>query len=83
MGILFDSQDRRALLKDTFEQVAVLIAMSILLDALAQFLILHEVSRSAAVIIGPVLIALPYSLVRAVTNQSWATQAESIAQSRD
>jgi hypothetical protein len=36
-------QGRRALLKEAFEQLAVLIAMSIQLDAISQFLILHEV----------------------------------------
>jgi hypothetical protein len=69
MGILFDTQGRRALLKEAFEQLAVLIAVSILLDALSQFLILHEVFPGPAVIVGPVLIALPYSLARAVTNR--------------
>jgi hypothetical protein len=69
MGILVDPQGRRALLKEAFEQLAVLIAMSILLDAISQFLILHEVFPGPAVIVGPVLIALPYSLARAVTNR--------------
>jgi hypothetical protein len=69
LGILFDSQGRQALLKGAFEQLSVLIAMSILLDALSQFLILHEVFPGAALIVGPVLIALPYSLTRAVTNR--------------
>ena len=69
LSILFDSESRRALLKGAFEQLSVLIAMSILLDALSQFLILHEVFPGAALIVGPVLIALPYSLTRAVTNR--------------
>jgi hypothetical protein len=69
LGVLLDSQRRRALLKEAFEQLAVLIAVSILLDALSQFLILHEVFPGPALIVGPVLIALPYSLTRAVTNR--------------
>jgi hypothetical protein len=69
LGVVFDSQRRRALLKEAFEQLAVLIAMSILLDALSQFLILHQVFPGPALIVGPVLIALPYSLSRAVTNR--------------
>ena len=69
LSILFDSQGRGALLKGAFEQLAVLIAMSILLDAISQFLILHEVFPGPAVIVGPLLIALPYSLTRAVTNR--------------
>jgi hypothetical protein len=69
LGILFDSQGRRELLKGAFEQLAVLIAVSILLDAISQFLILHEVFPGPALIVGPVLIALPYSITRAVTNR--------------
>jgi hypothetical protein len=68
-GVLFDSQRRRALLKEAFERLFVLIAMSILLDALSQFLILHQVFPGPAVIVGPVLIAMPYSLTRALTNR--------------
>jgi len=66
-------QGRRALLKEAFEQLAVLIAMSIQLDAISQFLILHEVFPGPAVIVGPVLIALSYSLARAMTNRIVAT----------
>ncbi len=69
LSILFDSQGRRVLLKGAFEQLAALIAMSILLDALSQFLILHQVFPGPALVVGPVLIALPYSLSRAVTNR--------------
>jgi len=69
LGVLFDSQHRRALLKEAFSQLAVLIATSIQLDAISQFLILHEVFPGAALVVGPVLIALPYSLARAVTNR--------------
>ena len=68
-GVVFDSQQRSALLRDAFQQLSVLIAMSILLDALSQFLILHQVFPGPALIVGPVLIALPYSLTRALTNR--------------
>jgi hypothetical protein len=69
LGVVFDSQERRALLGEAFRRLSVLIAMSILLDALSQFLILHEVFPGAALVVGPVLIALPYSLARALTNR--------------
>lgn len=69
LGVLFDRQRRRALLKEAFERLSVLIAMSILLDALSQFLILHEVFPGPALIVGPVLIAMPYSLSRPLTNR--------------
>jgi hypothetical protein len=69
LSVLFNSQGRGGLLKGAFEQLAVLTAMSILLDALSQFLILHQVFPGPALIVGPALIALPYSLSRAVTNR--------------
>lgn len=68
-GVVFDSQRRQALLQEAFSQLAVLIAMSILLDALSQFLILHRVFPGPALIVGPLLIAMPYSLARALTNR--------------
>jgi hypothetical protein len=68
-GVLFENQQRRALLKEAFEQLSVLIAMSILLDALSQFLILRQVFPGPALVVGPVLIAMPYSLARALTNR--------------
>jgi hypothetical protein len=89
IGILVDPQGRRALFKEAFEQLAVLIAMSIamsiLLDAISQFLILHEVFPGPAVIVGPVLIALPYSLARAMTNRIVGNRLKAwlFAQSRD
>jgi hypothetical protein len=69
LGVLFDSEQRQALLKEAFERLSVLIAMSILLDALSQFLILHEVFPGPALVVGPVLIAMPYSLSRALSNR--------------
>ena len=69
LGVVFDSQRRRELLREAFERLSVLIAMSILLDALSQFLILHEVFPGPALVVGPILIAMPYSLSRALTNR--------------
>jgi hypothetical protein len=46
-----------------------LIAIAILLDVLSQALILGEVHPGAALIVGPVLIAVPYALVRALSNR--------------
>jgi len=69
LGVLFDGQQRRTLLSEAFQRLSVLIAMSILLDALSQFLILHQVFPGPVLVVGPVLIAMPYSLARALTNR--------------
>jgi hypothetical protein len=68
VAFLFDSTRRSTLLKQAFSQLSVLIAMSILLDLIAQFLILREVYPVPALILGPVLIAVPYSTVRSIAG---------------
>lgn len=62
---------RSLLLRHAFSQLSVLIAMSILLDLIAQFLILREVYPGPALILGPVLIAFPYSIARSLTGLFW------------
>ena len=68
-GVLFHGSRRRELLLSGFETVVNLILMGILLDAIAQWLILGASYPGAALIIGPVLITLPYALARALTNR--------------
>ena len=64
-----DPQHRLGLLKEAFAQLSTLIAMAILLDCISQFLILRAVYPGAALVVGPVLIAIPYSLSRALSNR--------------
>ena len=47
-----------------------LVAMGIVLDAVSQLLIYHQVHPGAALVLGPVLICLPYSVSRALTNRA-------------
>jgi hypothetical protein len=68
-GILFRRQHRRALVQSGFAAVVNLMLMGILLDALAQWLILGASYPGAALVIGPVLITLPYALARALANR--------------
>ena len=69
-SLLMEGQQRWALFKEGCSQVAVLVAMSVLLDAVSQFLILRQVYPGAALLIGPVLIATPYSISRALANRA-------------
>jgi hypothetical protein len=48
-----------------------LVAIGIILDAVAQFLIFRQIHPGAALRVGPVLIATPYALARALSNR-WA-----------
>jgi hypothetical protein len=69
LGLVFDHANRAAMLKDALTDLSTLIAVAILLDCISQFLILREVFPGAALVVGPVLIAIPYSLSRALTNR--------------
>jgi hypothetical protein len=60
---------RSELLRGALSSVSNLIAVAILLDVISQYLIFREIHPGAALLLGPVLIALPYSLSRALTNR--------------
>jgi hypothetical protein len=68
-SVFFHSEHRKTVLREAFEHLATLIGVAILLDAISQFLILHEIFPGAALVVGPVLIALPYSITRALSNR--------------
>ena len=68
-GLLMSGEHRRELMRTGLTAVRNLIAMGIVLDALAQLLIYGQVHPGAALVIGPVLICLPYALARALTNR--------------
>jgi len=63
-------QGRRELLRSGFNTVVNLMLMGILLDSIAQWLILGASYPVAALVVGPVLIMLPYTLARALTNRA-------------
>jgi hypothetical protein len=63
-----DSQ-RGELVRGALSSVSNLVAVAILLDVISQYLIFREIHPGAALILGPVLIATPYSLSRALTNR--------------
>jgi hypothetical protein len=46
-----------------------LVAIAVLLDLIAQFLIFHEIHPGAALLLGPVLVGTPYALSRQLGNQ--------------
>lgn len=69
LSLFFDHAQRLVMLREAFGHVATLVAVAILLDCVSQFLILRQIFPGPALVIGPVLIALPYSLSRALTNR--------------
>jgi hypothetical protein len=70
MGLLFDPLHRREYLRTGLTAVRNLVAIGIILDVVAQFLIFQQVHPGAALLIGPLLIGAPYAIARAVTNRA-------------
>ena len=66
-GLLFAHGQRRELMRSGCASVVNLLLMGILLDCVAQWLILGACYPGAALVVGPVLIVGPFSLSRALT----------------
>ena len=68
-GLLFDAGRRRALLRSGAAAISTLLAMGIILDIVFQLVLYHAAHPGAALLVGPILICLPYALSRALTNR--------------
>jgi hypothetical protein len=68
-ALVFRGRNRPELLRGALASVRDLVAIAILLDVVAQFLIFRMVHPGVALILGPVLIAAPYAIARALTNR--------------
>ena len=68
-ALAFHEQHRWGMLRSAFASVSDLISVAILLDMISQFLIFREIHPGAAILLGPVLISLPYALARALGNR--------------
>ena len=69
LGLLFHRSYRGDLLRSAIATMRNLIAVAILADVVAQFLILGKVNPFAALLLGPLLVGLPYGSSRLLTNQ--------------
>ena len=68
-SLFFHREHRAELLRSALASVRNLVAVAILLDIISQYLIFHEIHPGAAILLGPVLIAMPYALARALSNR--------------
>jgi hypothetical protein len=68
-ALLFGGQSRAALARSSVESVANLLLMGILIDSVCQWLILGVSHPGAALVVGPVLVTVPYVLARALANR--------------
>ena len=69
VALLAHRHHRRQMLGETSRELANLVLIGILIDAVAQWLILGVAHPGAALVVGPVLITLPYALARGVGNR--------------
>jgi hypothetical protein len=69
LAVFAHPQHRRQVLAETAHALANIVLVGILLDAVSQWLILGVAHPAAALVVGPVLIALPYALARALSNR--------------
>lgn len=67
--LAFHRSHRQHALRTAVVGVRDLVAVAILLDIIAQAVIFHEVRPGAALVVGPILISIPYSLARELTNR--------------
>jgi hypothetical protein len=68
-ALAFHQQHRLKMLAHAFSSAGDLIAIAILLDLISQFLIFREIRPGAALLLGPVLIGMPYAVARTFGNR--------------
>jgi hypothetical protein len=68
-SLVFGSEDRGQLLRGAFGDVANLLLAGVLVDSACQWLVLGASYPGAALVVGPVLIAAPYAVARALANR--------------
>jgi len=68
-GLLFHSGRRRELLRSGVAAIRNLLAMGIIADVVFQLILYREAHPGAALVVGPILICLPYIISRALTNR--------------
>jgi hypothetical protein len=73
-ALLLGSENRARLARSALGDVANLLLVGILLDSVCQWLILGASYLGAALVVGPVLIAVPYALARALANRITAAR---------
>lgn len=68
-GLLFGAGRRKELLRSGAAAIRTLLAVGIILDVVFQLVIYQAVHPGAALLVGPILICLPYALSRALTTR--------------
>lgn len=66
-ALIFGTEQRRELLRSGAAAITTLLALGIILDIVFQLVLYHSVHPSAALLVGPILICVPYAVSRALT----------------
>jgi hypothetical protein len=69
-GLFFHKELRGYLVRSGLRTVINLLLMGILMDALFQWIILGVSHAGAALVVGPVLVLVPYAIARALSNRA-------------
>jgi hypothetical protein len=69
LALALGREARGELLRSAYRSIAHLVLAGVLLDSVCQWLILGSSYPGAALVVGPVLIALPYAVARALANR--------------
>ncbi len=67
-GLFLHADHRARLAKETLEGIGVLLLMGILVDSAVQWLLLGISYPGAALVVGPVLITVPYAATRSIAG---------------
>lgn len=68
-AVVLHGVHRTRLLRNMVASIRDLVAIAILADVVSQYLIFREIHPGAALLLGPVLITIPYALSRTFTNR--------------
>jgi len=79
MALLSQPAHKYDLLRSAFASVRDLVSIAIIFDVICQFLIFRRIHPGAALLVGPILIAIPYAASRALAHRFF-TQAHSRGQ---
>lgn len=70
MALLRGTGRRKELFRSGLAAIRNLIALGIIMDVIFQFVLYRSVHPAPALLIGPILICLPYTISRALTNRA-------------
>lgn len=67
--LIINPENRKIKLASLFKSLSKTIIIAIVLDVIAQYLIFDQVRISGAIIVAVIILIVPYSLARAITNR--------------